>query len=576
MTRGSGIAKNDFLADYEFRRVFIGGLMMTDSQQLLAAYVKTGSETAFRELLARYIDLVYSTALRLVQGDTHRAEDVAQTVFTDLAREAHKLSTDTMLGGWLHRDTYFDAAKLMRGERRRQLREQQATEMNALNRSGNDFEQLGPVLDEVINELPEADRVAILLRFYERRDLRSVGEALGSSENAAQKRVTRALDQLHGMLTRRGIVLSATVLAAGLTAKAVSAAPGGLLGTIATAALSGSTVTTATVIAATKTATMTILQKAVIGTTFAIVAGVGIQQAYKASQLRSQIEALQHQQTLLRDQIQQLQQERAEATNAEASPMVENGDNTELMRLRAEVSALRQAAREQSATESLARDWATRIASLKEKQNEMPEKRIPEMAFLTEKDWAAAARDANLGTDDGVRQALQALRSSAKNNFRNALQEAFKKYANAINGSDLLGNSAQLAKAINANSNLLPTELAQLKPYFDRPVDDTLLNRYQYLPPGKLHDNLSDIMVKEIAPPVDAEYDTHFEMGLNSGGVGNVNLTEQAVTAAAKDYAQANNGQVPTDPSQIAPYLKSPLEVGLVQKYLSELSAPEK
>src|SRR6185503_4866411 len=228
---------------------------MTESQQLLAEYVKTGSEAAFRELLARYIDLVYSTALRLVHGDTHRAEDVAQTVFTDLAREAHKLSADTMLGGWLHRDTCFVAAKLVRGERRRQLREQQATEMNALNQPEKNFGDLGPILDEVINELPEADRVAILLRFYERRDLRSVGEALGSSENAAQKRVTRALDQLHGMLTRRGVVLSATVLATALATKAVTAAPAGLVGTIATAALSGSTITSASVIAATKAAT---------------------------------------------------------------------------------------------------------------------------------------------------------------------------------------------------------------------------------------------------------------------------------------------------------------------------------
>src|SRR6185312_15800230 len=250
---------------------------------------------AFRELLERYVDLVYSTALRLVQGDTHRAQDVAQTVFTDLAREAHKLSADTMLGGWLHRDTCFIASKLMRAERRRQFREQQATEMNALNEPDNVFEHLGPVLDEVINELPEADRVAILLRFYERRDLRSVGEALGSSENAAQKRVTRALDQLHGMLTRRGIALSVTVLGTALAAKAVTAAPAGLVGTIATAALAGPTITTATVIAATKTATMTTLQKAAIATTFAIVAGAGIQQAYQAARWRNQVEALQRQ-----------------------------------------------------------------------------------------------------------------------------------------------------------------------------------------------------------------------------------------------------------------------------------------
>src|SRR5438093_9750622 len=97
---------------------------MTDSQKLLAEYVQSGSEAAFRELVTRYVDLVYSTALRLVEGDTHRGEDVAQTVFVDLARMARTLSNDVTLGGWLHRHTCFVAANTMRGGRRRQSREQ--------------------------------------------------------------------------------------------------------------------------------------------------------------------------------------------------------------------------------------------------------------------------------------------------------------------------------------------------------------------------------------------------------------------------------------------------------------------
>jgi Sigma-70 region 2 len=109
-------------------------LTMTTSQQLLAEYRAHGSEAAFQELVNRYTDLVYSTALRLVGGDTHRAEDVAQTVFVDLARQARKLSAQTMLGGWLYRDTCFAAAKAMRGERRRQAREQEAVRMNAQER----------------------------------------------------------------------------------------------------------------------------------------------------------------------------------------------------------------------------------------------------------------------------------------------------------------------------------------------------------------------------------------------------------------------------------------------------------
>lgn len=548
---------------------------MTDSQQLLATYVKTGSEAAFRELLARYIDLVYSTALRLVHGDTHRAEDVAQTVFADLAREAHKLSAETMLGGWLHRDTCFVAAKLMRGERRRHVREQQATEMNAVNQSENGFEHLGPVLDEVINELPEADRVAILLRFYERRDLRSVGEALGSSENAAQKRVVRALDELHGMLTRRGIVLSATVLATALVTKVVSAAPVGLLGTIATAALSGSTATTATVIAAAKTATMTTLQKAAIATTFAIVAGAGIQQAYQATRLRSQIQALQQQRTSMGEQIQRLQQERDDVANRPAvAAALEKTNDAELLKLRAEVAALREAARGQSPVDPVTRDWSARITTLKQKLEEMPDKRIPEMAFLTDRDWATVTRDVNVNTDEDARQALSHLRSAAKDHFLDAMREAFKRYALAVNGGELPKEMNQLSKAINDNPNLMPANLSQLKPYFDQPVDDDLLQRYQYNPPAKFHDNLSDIIVKETAPPVDSEYDTHHEIGWFSSGVNSVNMIQVAILGATKSYSKANNGQAPTDPSQLTPYLKSPVEAGLVQKYFGQIPVP--
>ena len=178
---------------------------MTVNQNWLAEYVQTGSDAAFRELVTRYVDLVYSTALRLVGGDTHRAEDVAQTVFVNLARLARTLPEDVKLGGWLHRDTCFAASTLVRGERRRQSRERQAAEMNALqNNSEADYSLVAPVLDEAINELEEADRTAVLLRFFEQRDFRSVGQALGSNEDAARMRVTRALVKLEDFLKRRG------------------------------------------------------------------------------------------------------------------------------------------------------------------------------------------------------------------------------------------------------------------------------------------------------------------------------------------------------------------------------------
>src|SRR5436190_14552335 len=159
---------------------------VTESQKLLANYSETGSEPAFRELLTRYTDLVYSAAVRLVGGDAHLAKDVSQTVFIDLARKAPKLPKGVMLGGWLHHHTVFVAATMIRGERRRRLRERQAVEMNAIpDHTEAHLAQVEPVLDEAIDQLATEDRTAIMLRFFEQLDFHSLGETLGSSEEAA-------------------------------------------------------------------------------------------------------------------------------------------------------------------------------------------------------------------------------------------------------------------------------------------------------------------------------------------------------------------------------------------------------
>ena len=211
----------------------------TDTRQLLQAFAEKGSEDAFQELVARYINLVYSVALRRVGGDTHQAQDVVQTVFSDFAGKARSLSSSVQLGGWLHRHTCFVAANFTRSERRRQAREQIAVEMNTLSEMPDaGWMDVAPVLDDAIDQLEDADRHAVVLRFYEQCDLRGVGSALGIGEDAAQKRVSRALDKLREMLLRRGVTLSVAALASGLAAQAVMAAPVGLAQTAAKKSLS--------------------------------------------------------------------------------------------------------------------------------------------------------------------------------------------------------------------------------------------------------------------------------------------------------------------------------------------------
>src|SRR5262245_7339405 len=153
---------------------------MNDSQTLLSEYSRTGSESAFRELVERYLGLVYGTALRLVKGDAHLAEDVAQVVFIDLAQKARGLSSGVVLGGWLHARTCHIALPMLRAERRRQYREKQVMSLgqNDCHDSTADLAHIAPILDEAITQLGKEDRTAIILRFFERRDFSSIGAAL--------------------------------------------------------------------------------------------------------------------------------------------------------------------------------------------------------------------------------------------------------------------------------------------------------------------------------------------------------------------------------------------------------------
>jgi RNA polymerase sigma factor (sigma-70 family) len=287
---------------------------MTDSQRLLADYVTNGSESAFRELATRYVDLVYSAAVRLVGGDTHLAQDVAQTVFVDLAPKARTLPRDVMLGGWLHRDTYFVASKVMRGERRRQFRERQAVAMNEIpDHSEANLAQVAPILDEAINQLGEQDRTAIVMHFFERRDLRSVGETLGSSENAAQKRVSRALEELRVLLKHRGIAFSTVALGTALASETVKAAPARLADTVSGIALANATAGGGTILTLLKFMTINNLKLGIAALVAAGAVMVFVIQRQAEEKLRGENESLRQQITQLHSDNESLSKRAAPA-----------------------------------------------------------------------------------------------------------------------------------------------------------------------------------------------------------------------------------------------------------------------
>jgi RNA polymerase sigma factor (sigma-70 family) len=234
------------LVGFRSQRVLLSVLEMSHSsdsiasEQLLAEFGRSRSESAFRELVQRHLPLVYNTALRVTNGDRHLAEDIAQIVFTDLAGKATGLSSGTIIAGWLHQHTWFTASKTIRTERRRALREQQSIDMHTSDTDASGLAHLQPIVDEALTTLNPEDRDALVLRFFESADLRRVGASFGISEDAAQKRVARALEKLRAVLATRGVTVSSVALTTFLAAQSTAASLSlSLAQTVSTAALAG-------------------------------------------------------------------------------------------------------------------------------------------------------------------------------------------------------------------------------------------------------------------------------------------------------------------------------------------------
>ena len=159
-----------------------------NDMQLLQDYYRQGLEEAFAALVERHINLVYSVALRQV-GNAAHAEEITQAVFVILARKAARLRPGIVLEAWLHETTRLTALSFLRGERRRQFREQEAYMQSVLQESADisAWKQLAPLLDEALSRLGEKDRAAVVLRFFKDKSLRDIAAALRISEAAAQQ-----------------------------------------------------------------------------------------------------------------------------------------------------------------------------------------------------------------------------------------------------------------------------------------------------------------------------------------------------------------------------------------------------
>jgi RNA polymerase sigma factor (sigma-70 family) len=325
--------------------------MLTDID-LLRRYTLDGSEAAFGELVTRHINLVHSTALRILNSDEHRARDVVQSVFTDLARKASlvcdrsddgknaKSTGFHSISAWLYTSTRFAAAKVARAEQIRRKHEQKAHAMNHLLHGGSaepEWSELRPVLDDAIGELDETDRGALLLRFFQGMNFRSVGTALGLSEDAARMRVSRAVEKLRELLAKRGVTTTAGALSVTLAAHVVEAAPVGLAAAITCASLSAVTLTTSTPMIGLQIMASTKFKISLAALLAGGVVTPLIIQTTAMSTLRVENEALRAQ--LASAQASELKPQTNISDSVEASRS--ESQESELLRLRGEVTRLR-------------------------------------------------------------------------------------------------------------------------------------------------------------------------------------------------------------------------------------------
>ena len=325
------------------------------------------------------------------------------------------------------------------------------------------WNQMSPLLDEALATLGEKDRQAVLLRFFENKSLRDVGEVLGASEDAAQKRVSRAVERLREFFSKRNVTIGAGGLAVLVSANAVQAAPVGLAATISAAAvLAGTAVSTSTAITATKVIAMTTLQKSIIGAALAVVAGTGIYEAHQAAQSRIQTKSLTQQVTQLKADNESLSNRLTEI--GDSKTMTDDQFN-ELLKLRGQMTQLRNEAEvENDPAFQKARLWIAKENKLRQQFADHPDQWIPEMKYLSDEEWLDQARKADLDTATGMRCALSNVRAAAAFDFGNKISEALHAYMNAHNQQP-------------------PDSTSQLSAYFHPPVDnvDAILSRYDML-----------------------------------------------------------------------------------------------
>lgn len=502
--------------------------MSPDDLELLGRYAQENAETAFEEIVRRYLDLVFSAALRQVRS-RELAEEVAQSVFVDLARQGHRLSADTFLSAWLYQVTRRTAIDVIRREARRKSRERIAAEMNTFNATTNVWAHVESLLEEAMDALDEKDRLAVLLRYFEDKPLREVGQKLGVSEDTARKRVDRAVERLREFLGRRGVAVEAGGLAAAITANAIQVAPPGLLKSIITgAAAMRLAAASSSLIMGTKIMAMPLLQKMLITAAIIVTGGVALYEARQISVVHSENQRLRRAQALSIQEIEQLQRERDDAANRAIAALADadrmRQDYAHIVKLREQLQLATTEVRKLQAGSSNANDeikdevtgWIERAKVFKQWFSNHPDKSIPELRLLWSQDWLVEARQnptiaTNASEGNTIEMIASAIRQRAKSRFAGILGHALGLYV-ADHAGELPGSLEQLLFYVPAAGD---KPITQNPAASAEPVDASMLARYELRFSGPLGNVPREEPIVMEKQPVDLQVDSLLRIKAN-------------------------------------------------------------
>ncbi len=211
------------------RRSMLGhdGARMSDGQ-LLGCFIDSRDDTAFAALVKRHGPMVWGVCRRLL--DHHDAEDAFQAAFLVLARKAASIRPREMLANWLYGTAHRTALQARRTTGRRRTHERQVPDMpEAAAKDQKLWDDMQPLLDEELARLPDKYRAVLILCELEGKTRKQVAEQLGCPEGTVAGWLARARTMLARRLTRRGLQVSAALLATALSGQAASAAPPSLV-----------------------------------------------------------------------------------------------------------------------------------------------------------------------------------------------------------------------------------------------------------------------------------------------------------------------------------------------------------